>query len=125
MIAPYLNSLWRRPQLALEQLEIYAHIAALEIKQDTTHIRLYFRRLLVSSALILLAVLLGGVAIMLWAVNTGNLEWLGIVPGVLLVTGLALRWLGSSTPVLEFKELREQLSQDRVAFEAIKHRPNS
>jgi membrane protein YdbS with pleckstrin-like domain len=122
MIAPYLSSLWRRPQLALEQVEIYAHIAALEIKQDTTHIRLYLMRLIVSSALILLAVLLGAMALMLWALHAGNLQWLAIIPAALLVMGLAFRWLGSVTPVLEFRELREQLTQDRMAFEAIRHR---
>ena len=114
MFHPLLKLLARRPDLLADHLDAYADLASAQVR--ATRRALATRALLVALAG-LLALLLAGMALLLWAALSPELlarPWmLLLIPALPALLALGAAWaLRSSAPLAGFGPLREQFSRD-------------
>ena len=117
MFHPLLKLLARRPDLLADHLDAYADLASAQVR--ATRRALATRALLVALAGLgaLLALLLAGMALLLWAALSPELlarPWtLLLIPALPALLALGAAWaLRSSAPLAGFGPLREQFSRD-------------
>ena len=116
MIHPLLRLVATQPQLLADHAEAYGGLVSEEIARSVSGLK---QRLLLSAValgLIAVAVVLGGVALMLWAVIPSasmQAPWaLWAVPGVPALIGLVCLLLGRNQPPNAFSELKQQIAAD-------------
>jgi len=123
MIHPLLRLVATQPQLLADHAEAYAGLVGDEIGRSVNGIKQ--RVLLVSVALGLIAVaaVLGGVALMLWAVIPApsmRAPWaLLAAPGVPALIGVVCLLIGRRPPADTFSELRQQVAADLVMLREV------
>ncbi len=117
MFHPLLKLLARRPDLLADHLDAYADLACAQVR--ATRRTLVTRALLAALAVLgaLLALLLAGMALLLWAALPPDLlarPWmLLLIPAVPALLALGAAWaLCASAPLAGFGPLREQFSRD-------------
>ena len=117
MFHPLLKLLARRPDLLADHLDAYADLASAQVR--ATRRALATHALLVALAGLgaLLALLLAGLALLLWAALSPELlarPWmLLLIPALPALLALGAAWaLRSSAPLAGFGPLREQFSRD-------------
>ncbi|NRT57821.1 hypothetical protein [Sphaerotilus uruguayifluvii] len=117
MFHPLLKLLARRPDLLADHLDAYADLASAQVR--ATRRALATRALLAALAGLgaLLALLLAGMALLLWAALSPELlarPWtLLLIPALPALLALGAAWaLRSSAPLAGFGPLREQFSRD-------------
>ena len=116
MIHPLLRLLATRPQLLADHAEAYAGLVGQEWAETAT---VWQRRVLLSAIALCLfgvAIVLGGVALMFWAVTPPaniQLPWaLAAAPLVPAIAALGCGWLARSDTQPRFAELKRQLACD-------------
>jgi len=116
MIHPLLRLLVSQPHLLTDHLQAYADLVGEEVAQAKARLVRQAVWFAVAAALAVMAVMLGGVALLLWAaVPTATMPapWtLLILPGGLAVGAAACFFVGRTTGEPPFANLQRQLATD-------------
>jgi len=126
MIHPLFRLIASQPQLLADHLEAYAELVGQEVGSITKQWKR--RSLMMAAAVgcIVLAVILGGVALLLWAaIPTADMPaaWgLIAVPGVLVIAAVALMFGAKSSvdTAKAFDKIRQQLRADAAMLREVK-----
>jgi uncharacterized membrane protein YqjE len=124
MIHPLFRLLVTQPQLLAEHVEAYGELVAAEIGAITSDWKRRALLLGLAAVLAVLALLFGGIALMLWATipsDTINHPWaLWAVPGIPLVMAVwaafAARAPAAAQPA---RRIREQLAADAAMLRSV------
>ena len=123
MIHPLLRLVATQPQLLADHAEAYAGLVSDEVGKGVNGLK---KRLLLNAValgLIAVAAVLGGVAMMFWAVTPpASIQapwalWAG--PGVPAAVGIVCLLLGRSQPVDAFAHLKQQMAADLVMLREV------
>jgi hypothetical protein len=115
MVHPLVRLAASRPQMLAEHAAAYVELFAEEATTAATHVKRQVSLQLIGVGLIAVGVILGGVAVMLWAsFPTLNSPWaLALTPCVPILTGaIALRSASSKGARNPFAPLQRQLAAD-------------
>lgn len=116
MIHPLLRLVVTRPQLLADHAEAYAGLVSEEILRAVAGVKKRVVLSAVAIGLLGLAVVFGGIALMLWAaipVASMAAPWaLLAVPGVPALMGVVCLLLGRGEPEAAFSELKQQMTAD-------------
>lgn len=123
MIHPLLHLIATRPHLIAEHAEAYAELAADELSRAAAAWKLRIALQAIGVGLIAVAAILGGVALMLWAVTPPNelhAPWALIVaPLAPLVVALGCLARAGKPVDSAFGNLREQMRADLVMLREV------
>jgi hypothetical protein len=124
MIHPLFRLIVSDPQLLADHVEAYSELVAEEVGAVTAQWKKRTALDLASLACVFVAVVLAGVAVMLWAVvpvDNMNQPWaLLAAPCIPLVLGV-WSYFAAKAPVAEhgFKAIREQLAADAAMLRSV------
>lgn len=124
MLHPLLHLLATKPQLLADHAQAYAELAAVEVGEFSAAWKRRAMFLTVAAFCMGLAVVLAGVAVMLWSVlpvSQMQAPWaLVAVPLVLVVIGVACFLAGrSQNQASTFATLREQVKADLLMLREV------
>jgi hypothetical protein len=123
MIHPLLRLVATQPQLLADHAEAYAGLVSDEIGRTVAGVKQRVLLTAVALGLIAVAVVLGGVALMLWAVippASIQAPWaLLAAPGVPFIVGVVCLFIGRSPPAERFAELKQQVAADLVMLREV------
>lgn len=117
MIHPLFRLAAAQPQLLAEHAAAYAGLVAEEFAIASARLQRRLALQLAGAACLMVAAVLSGVALLLWAAlpETG-IRWpwlLGVTPALPALLGAGLLWRGHNGPTIDsFGTLRLQLSED-------------
>lgn len=114
---PFFKLLVDRPAVVTDHIEAYATLATLELSGAVDQIRSRALNTAIALSCGVVAVVLAGVAAMLWAVTPSNnlhAPWvLWVIPGLPAVVALWCGWVARSTSAAPaFSALRDQVHAD-------------
>lgn len=123
MIHPLLRLVATQPQLLADHAAAYAGLVGEEIGRSINGVKQRVMLVSIALGLIAVAAVLGGVAVMLWAViPTASMHapWALIAaPGVPAVVGVVCLAVGRSPPADTFAELKQQVAADLVMLREV------
>jgi uncharacterized membrane protein YqjE len=116
MIHPLLRLLATQPHLIADHAHAYGSLLGEEIGKTTTAWKTRMVLLSIAAFMAVVAVILGGVALMLWAVidpSTIRAPWALIAaPAVPLLVAVGCGWVARRPPQDSFKDFKQQLAAD-------------
>lgn len=123
MIHPLLRLVATQPQLLADHAEAYAGLFSEEIGRTVSGVKQRLLLTAVALGLIAVAAILGGVALMLWAVippSSVQSSWaLLAAPGLPLIVGIICLLVGKKQPTERFAELKQQMAADLVMLREV------
>jgi hypothetical protein len=124
MIHPLFRLLVSEPQLLADHVEAYSELVAEEMSAVTTQWKKRAVLHAISLVAILVALVLVGVALLLWAaipIDSMNAPWaLIVVPAAFLALGAWAHFAaGKDMPEHGFKTIKEQLSADAAMLRSV------
>ena len=123
MIHPLLRLVATQPQLLADHAEAYAGLVSEEMSRTAASIKLRVLLGAVALALLGVAAVLAGVALMFWAVlpsSSIQAPWALIAaPGIPLVVAIVCGLIGMRKPEDAFGELKQQLAADLVMLREV------
>ena len=123
MIHPLLRLVATQPQLLADHAEAYAGLVSEEVGRTATSIKQRVLLSAVALALVGVAAVLAGVALMFWAVIPAReiqAPWALIAaPAIPLVVAIVCALVGMRKPEDSFAELKQQLAADLVMLREV------